>query len=173
MQDVLTIAEVVEIVRRLDGRRGLAVSARQLRYWDAALSFGAGRATDSQNAARTFTASDVAVARLVRRMQRDGVSARAIWALLLLLGRELRASCRPGTSRVVWMESSGRAHLLTGHEAASKPARECYAFTDVVAGVREAVETWRALRSVERSQGYSGSGVGSGVDSGPASLGAA
>jgi DNA-binding transcriptional MerR regulator len=144
MQDVLTIGEVVEVVRRLDGRRGLAVSARQLRYWDAALSFGAGRATDSQNAARTFTASDVAIARLVRRLQKDGVSARAIWALLLVSGRELRASCRPGTSRVLWVEPNGRAHLLTGHEALSKPARECYALADVVSGVREAVRTLRS-----------------------------
>ena len=144
MRDVLTIGEVVEVVRRLDERRGLAVSARQLRYWDAALSFGAGRATDSQNAARTFTASDAAIARLVRRLQEDGVSARAIWALLLLLGRELRASCRPGTSRVLWMESNGRAHLLTGHEAASKPARECYELAEVVQGVREAIQTLRS-----------------------------
>lgn len=156
MQDVLTIGEVVEVVRRLDGRRGLEVSARQLRYWDTALSFGAGRATDSQNAARTFTTADVAVARLVRRLQRDEVSARAIWALLLVLGRELRASCRPGTSRVLWMEANGRAHLLTGHEVVGKPPRECYALADVVSGVREALqalrsgdyEVWNGARAV-------------------------
>src|SRR5688572_9189167 len=126
MRDLLTITEVVEVVRRLDERRGLDVSARQLRYWDTALSFGAGRATDGPNAARTFSLADVAVVRLIRRLQRDDVSARAIWALLLVLGREVRAVCRPDTSRVLWMEGNGRAHLLTAREAASKPARECY-----------------------------------------------
>jgi hypothetical protein len=80
-------------------------------------------------------------ARIVRF---DHVSARAIWALLLVLGRELRASCRPTTSRALWMESNGRAHLLTAHEATGKPARECYPLADVVSGVRETVQ---ALRS--------------------------
>jgi DNA-binding transcriptional MerR regulator len=144
MRDLLTIAEVVDVVRRLDERRGLGVSPRQLRYWDTALSFGAGRATDSQNAVRTFTQADVAVVRLVRRLQHDQVSARAIWALLLHLGAELRAACRPGTSRVLWVESNGRAHLLRAREASSKPARECYPLVDVVNGIQETVRTLRA-----------------------------
>ena len=42
------------------------------------------------------------------------------------------------------MESNGRAHLLTAHEATGKPARECYPLADVVSGVRETVQ---ALRS--------------------------
>ena len=144
MQDVLTIAEVVEVVRRLDERRGLGVSARQLRYWDTALSFGAGRVTDRRNAARTFRPSDVAIVRLVRRLQRDEVSARAIWALLLVFGRELRTVCKPGTSRVLWMAPNGRASLLTAKDAASKPTRECYPLADVVQGVTEMVRTLRS-----------------------------
>src|SRR5688572_2985645 len=137
----LTIAEVVEVVRRLDERRALGVSARQLRYWDTALSFGAGRATDGPNGARTFTLADVVVVRLVRRLQRDEVSARVVWALLLVLGSELRAACRPDTSHVLWIEANGLARLLTAREAASKPARECYPLADVVTGVAEAVRT--------------------------------
>jgi DNA-binding transcriptional MerR regulator len=139
----LTISEVVEIVRALDARHGLSVSARQLRYWDAALSLGAGRATEGANAARLFALEDVAVVRLVRRLQRDGVAARAIWGLLLMQGAALRVACRPGTPRVLWMEGNGLAHLLVAREAASKPARECYRLADVVEGVAETVRTMR------------------------------
>jgi len=65
-----------------------------------------------------------------------------------VLGRELRASCRPSTSRVLWMEPNGRAYLLTAHEAASKPTRECYALADVVDGVQD------AIRRLRRSHDY-------------------
>jgi DNA-binding transcriptional MerR regulator len=144
MRDVLTIAEVVEVVRRLDERRGLEVSARQLRYWFQVLALGAGKVTDARNAAHLFTESDVAIVRLVRRLQRDGVPARAIWGLLILQGEALRQSCRPGTSRVLWMEANGRAHVLTAREAMTKPHRQCYALADVVRGVREAIDALRA-----------------------------
>jgi DNA-binding transcriptional MerR regulator len=143
MRDILTIAEVVELVRRLDERRGLGVSARQLRYWDTALSFGAGRATDTPNAARTFTPADVAVVRLVRRLQRDDVRDRAIWALLLHLGGQLRRAMRHGSTAVLWMEANGRAHLLTARAAADKPVRECYPLAEVVTGIREAIRSLR------------------------------
>ena len=147
MSNVLTISEVVEVVRRLDGRRGLSVSARQLRYWDATLSLGAKRAADGHNAARMFTLEDVAVVRLVRRLQRDGVRDRAIWALLVIAGEELRAALHRGTSRVLWVESNGRAHLLSAREAASKPPRECYPLADVVNGLPEALRQLRAGES--------------------------
>jgi len=56
--------------------------------------------------------------------------------------------CRPSTSRVLWMEPNGRAYLLTAHEAASKPTRECYALADVVDGVQD------AIRRLRRSHDY-------------------
>src|SRR5688500_3145898 len=143
MRDVLTIAEVVEVVRQLDGRRGLEVSARQLRYWFQVLALGAGKATDASNAAHLFTEADVAIVRLVRRLQRDEVPARMIWGALIHQGEALRLACRPGTSRVLWIESNGRAHVLTAREATSKPRRECYALADVVDGVRDAIDTLR------------------------------
>jgi DNA-binding transcriptional MerR regulator len=143
-RDRLTISEVVEVVRALDSRPELTVSARQLRYWDVALSFAAGRATEGVNAARLFTIEDVVVVRLVRRLQRDGVAARAIWGVLLMQGAALRAACRPGSSRVLWMEPNGRAHLLTTSEAAKKPTRECYPLADVVTGIAETVRGMRA-----------------------------
>lgn len=142
-RDFLTIAEVVRLVRRLDGRRGLSVSARQLRYWDTALLLGAGRATDGHNAARVFTAEDVALVRLVRRLQRDEVRDRAVWALLLQHGDALRSACASGASLVLWMEPNGRAHLVTARDAATKPIRECYPLVDVVRGVREAMSAPR------------------------------
>ena len=144
MDELLTITEAIDVVRRLDARRRLEVSARQLRYWSDALCLGAGRATDGQNAAHLFMPADVALVRLVRRMQRDEVRPRAIWSLLLHQGEALRAACRPGTSKVVWMEPNGRGHLLTGIEAVGKPARECYPLASVVDGVREAVRDVRA-----------------------------
>lgn len=141
---MLTIHEVVDLVSRLDGRGKLVVSPRQLRYWDGALAFGAGRAAGGRNAARTFTLVDVAVVRLVRRLQRDEVPARAIWALLLHLRDELRRAIRARSRAVLWMEPTGRAHLLAAREAASKPSRECYALAEVVAGIEDAVRTMRA-----------------------------
>jgi hypothetical protein len=144
MWDVLTIAEVVEVVRRLDERRGRAVSARQLRYWSDVLALGAGKAMDAPNAAHLFTPVDVALVRLVRQLQQDEVPARAIWGLLIHQGDALRAVCRPGTTRVVWIESNGRAHLLTGREAKGRPIRECYALADLVRGIPDAVRAVRA-----------------------------
>lgn len=152
----LTIAEVVEVVRRLDARRGLAVSPRQLRYWDTALAFGAGRATDGRNAARMFTEADVAVVRLVRRLQQDEVRDRAIWAILLHLGDDLRRHCVPGTPWVLWVQSNGRAHFVRARSARALPARECYSLADVVAGVRRTIaavrgrhdQVWNGCRSV-------------------------
>src|SRR5262249_32977098 len=104
----------------------------------------AGRATVGRNGARTFTKADIAMVRLVRRLQRDGVSPRAIWAFLLHHGHELRAACRPGTSKVLWMEPSGRAHFLSSREAATTPAPECYVVANVVRGVEETVRLLRA-----------------------------
>lgn len=77
-----TISEVVEVVRRLDAQAA-GVSPRQLRYWDTALSLRAKRAAQGRNAARVSCVEDVAIVRLVRRLQRDEVPARAIWALLV------------------------------------------------------------------------------------------
>lgn len=144
MREMLTIREVVDLVGRLDNRKGLAVTARQLRYWDGTLALGAKRAADGQNAARMFTLEDVAVVRLVRRLQRDGVRDRAIWALLVIEGEELRGALHRGTSRVLWVESNGRTHLLSGREAASQPLRECYPLADVVDGLPEALRQLRA-----------------------------
>jgi len=144
MDEFLTIGEAMEVLRRLDERRGLGISARQLRHWDTTLGLCAGRATSGQNGARTFTRADVALARLVRRLQRDGVSSRSIWAFLLHRGTELRAACRPGTSKVLWMEPSGRAHFLSAREAETRPARECYVLANVVRGVDETVRLLRA-----------------------------
>jgi hypothetical protein len=72
------------------------------------------------------------------------VPARAIWGLLIHQGDALRLACRPGTSRVLWIETNGRAHVLTAREASDKPSRECYALADVVQEVREAIDTLRA-----------------------------
>lgn len=142
----LTISEVVEVVRRLDAKAARDVSPRQLRYWDTALSLRAKRAAQGRNAARVFSVEDVAIVRLVRRLQRDDVPARAIWGLLVLLGDELRAACRPGISRVLWLESNGRPHVLTAREAANRPPRECYALADVVDGIAATV---RAMRTAD------------------------
>src|SRR5262245_14421939 len=142
--DCLTIGETIEVLRRLDGLRGLDVSARQLRYWDRTFDLRAARATNGRNGARTFTKTDVAMIRLVRRLRRDDVSSRAIWALLLHRGSELRAACRPGISKVLWMEPDGRVHFLNAREAATKPARECYVLANVVRGIEETVRSLRA-----------------------------
>ena len=142
--EVLTIGEAIEVVRRLDERRGLGISARQLRYWDITLGLCTGRATDRRNGARTLTKTDIAIARLVRRLQRDGVPWRAIWALLRHQGDQLRDSCRRSTLKVLWMEPNGLGHFLTPGEAAIRPPRECYLLANVVRGVEETV---RLLRS--------------------------
>jgi hypothetical protein len=90
-----------------------------------------------------FSLEDVALVRLIRRLQRDGVAPRAIWALLVVQGDALRRALRtPG--RVLWLEQNGRAHFLSRADAASKPARECYALGDVLAGLATALRDLRA-----------------------------
>jgi hypothetical protein len=66
-----------------------------------------------------------------------------VCALLIHQGEALRRACRPATSRVLWIESNGRAHVVTAREAVGKPHRDCYPLAEAVEGVRETIDALR------------------------------
>ena len=147
---LLTRTEVVSVVSLLDGRKG-AVTHRQLRYWSAVFEIGRGRATAVHNGAQLFDVEGVALVRLVRRLQRDEISARVIWSLLVVQGDALRLALYAG--RILWLEPNGRGHFITRSEAAGESPRECYALDEFKDGIATAIA---AVRRGNESQSWNG-----------------
>jgi DNA-binding transcriptional MerR regulator len=91
VETVLTVSEVAKVLRRLEGRFGL--SARSIRYYartGMVTPTGVMRESERARATRLYTTIDVALLRVVCRLQRQRVHERAIWGALVYRGDELR-----------------------------------------------------------------------------------
>jgi DNA-binding transcriptional MerR regulator len=73
---LLTISEALAVIESLDASQGIRVSARQLRHWFDTFALDAGRSATTPTAVHIFTPEDIAIARLILRLRRDGISAR-------------------------------------------------------------------------------------------------
>lgn len=125
---MLTIAEVVHVASRV----GVPLTARQLRLLAAMVPPAAMKAAEGRNAAHVFALPYVVLAVLVGTMRADDVPARAVWGFLVHHADALEDVCGPGTDAVVWVEPSGRSHVLSARAAEGKPARECYRLAPLV-----------------------------------------
>jgi hypothetical protein len=142
VESLFTVLDVAKILRAVEGCA--ALSARMIRYYArtgmVTPSAGRLRATKRARATRLYTASDIALLRLVCRLRRRGVHERALWGVLVYRGDELRARLASGDGEIV---IDDRAVLRVGDESATQPAPIRVPVAPVVRGLAERLTAYR------------------------------